>query len=37
MEYASELIEKKYGERCWVESATVREHGANSAICRRSD
>ena len=31
MEYSSNLIQKKYGERCWVESVTVREHGANSA------
>ncbi|MBA45450.1 MAG: 6-pyruvoyl tetrahydrobiopterin synthase [Euryarchaeota archaeon] len=36
MEYASELIQKIYGERCWVESVTVREHGANSAICKRT-
>ena len=35
MEYASELIKKIYEDRCWVESVTVREHGANSAICRR--
>ena len=35
MEYASELIQKNYGDRCWVESVTVREHGANSAICKR--
>ena len=36
MEYASELIEKIYSDRCWVESVTVREHGANSAICKRT-
>ncbi len=36
MEFSSELIEKIYGERCWVESVTVREHGANSAICKRT-
>jgi len=35
MHYASELIQKNYGDRCWVESVTVREHGANSAICKR--
>ena len=35
MEYSSELIEKIYGNRCWVDSVTVREHGANSAICKR--
>ena len=35
MEYSSNLIQKKYGERCWVESVTVREHGANSAKCAR--
>ena len=33
MEYSSNLIQKHYGERCWVESVTVREHGANSATC----
>ena len=36
MEYASDLIEKIYGKRCWVESVTVREHGANSAKCKRT-
>ena len=35
MEYSSNLIQKNYGERCWVESVTVREHGANSAKCAR--
>ena len=35
MEYSSELIQKIYGNRCWVDSVTVREHGANSAICKR--
>lgn len=30
-EKASSIIEEKYGERCWVESVTVREHEANSA------
>ena len=35
MEYSSELIEKIYGNRCWVDSVTVREHGANSATCKR--
>lgn len=33
MEYSSALIRSRYGERCWVESVTVREHGANSATC----
>ena len=28
---ASSIIEAKYGDRCWVESVTVREHEANSA------
>ena len=32
---ASSIIESKYGDRCWVESVTVREHEANSATCRR--
>ena len=36
MEYASDLIEIIYGKRCWVESVTVREHGANSATCKRT-
>ena len=33
MEYSTSLIQENYGERCWVESVTVREHGANSATC----
>ena len=36
MEFSSDLIVKLYGGRCWVESVTVREHGANSATCRRN-
>ena len=35
MDYSSKLIADKYGKRCWVESVTVREHGANSAKCKR--
>ncbi|MEC7435972.1 MAG: 6-carboxytetrahydropterin synthase [Candidatus Thermoplasmatota archaeon] len=35
MEYSNEMIQEKYGERCWVESVTVREHGANSAKCEK--
>ena len=35
MKYSSDLIKKIYGDRCWVESVTVREHGANSATCKR--
>ncbi len=34
-DFAAELIQSKYGDRCWVESVEVREHGANSAIYRR--
>ena len=30
---ASSIIADKYGDRCWVESVTVREHEANSATC----
>ena len=37
MEYSSDLINSIYGSRCWVESVTVREHGANSAKCQRND
>ena len=37
MEYSSELINSIYGSRCWVESVTVREHGANSAKCQKND
>ena len=37
MEYSSNMIQEKYGERCWVESVTVREHGANSAKCKRQN
>ena len=32
---ATKLIAENYGDRCWVESVTVREHGANSAKCVR--
>ena len=35
MDYSTKLIAENYGERCWVESVTVREHGANSAKCVR--
>ena len=35
MEYAKELILNITKGRCWVESVSVREHGANSAICMR--
>ena len=34
MDYSRNLIEELYGSRCWVESVTVREHGANSATCQ---
>jgi 6-pyruvoyltetrahydropterin/6-carboxytetrahydropterin synthase len=33
---AQSIIEAKYGDRCWVESVTVREHESNSATCRRA-
>ena len=35
MEYSSKMIEENYGSRCWVESVTVREHGSNSAKCKK--
>lgn len=35
MEHARQLIEEITEGRCWVESVTVREHGANSATCMR--
>ena len=35
MEYSTKLIAENYGDRCWIESVTVREHGANSAKCKR--
>ena len=35
MEYADEFIQKITEDRCWVESVTVREHGANSATCMK--
>lgn len=35
MEYANEFIQKITEGRCWVESVTVREHGANSATCMK--
>ena len=34
MDFSSNLIKSQYGDRCWVESVTVREHGANSACCK---
>ena len=34
---AQSIIEAQYGERCWVESVTVREHEHNSATVRRID
>ena len=37
MEYSSKMIQEKYADRCWVESVTVREHGANSAKCKRQN
>lgn len=33
---AQDIIEQLYGDRCWVESVTVREHESNSATCRRA-
>jgi 6-pyruvoyltetrahydropterin/6-carboxytetrahydropterin synthase len=33
---AQEIITELYGDRCWVESVTVREHESNSATCRRA-
>ena len=33
---AQEIIQDLYGDRCWVESVTVREHESNSATCRRA-
>ena len=36
MDYSSKIIEEIYGDRCWVESVTVREHGSNSAKCKKS-
>ena len=33
---AQEIISDLYGDRCWVESVTVREHESNSATCRRA-
>ena len=35
MDYADEFIQKITENRCWVESVTVREHGANSATCMK--
>ena len=32
---AQEILENKYGDRCWVNKAEVREHEGNSAIVRR--
>ena len=35
MDYSDEFIQKITENRCWVESVTVREHGANSATCMK--
>ena len=35
MDYSDEFIQKITEDRCWVESVTVREHGANSATCMK--
>lgn len=37
MENAKALIHNITKDRCWVESVTVREHGANSATCVRDN
>lgn len=31
---ASEIVKNVYGDRCWVEKVTVREHESNSATCQ---
>ena len=36
MNHAKVLIQNITDDRCWVESVTVREHGANSATCMRT-
>jgi 6-pyruvoyltetrahydropterin/6-carboxytetrahydropterin synthase len=33
---AQDIVQQIYGNRCWVESVTVREHESNSATCRRA-
>ncbi len=33
---AAKIVSDQYGERCWVDSVTVREHESNSATCRRA-
>ena len=33
---AAQIVSDQYGERCWVDSVTVREHESNSATCRRA-
>lgn len=35
-EVASDIINKSYGDRCWVESVEVFEHEANSAVYTRT-
>ena len=35
-DFASDYINSAYGDRCELISVRVSEHGANSAICRRS-
>jgi 6-pyruvoyltetrahydropterin/6-carboxytetrahydropterin synthase len=33
---ATQIVSDQYGDRCWVDSVTVREHESNSATCRRA-
>ena len=34
---AQEIIEAQYGQRCWVQRVTVREHEHNSATVELND
>lgn len=36
-QFADDLIRKKTGGRCWVQSVECAEHGANSAIYEKED
>ena len=36
MFYVNEIINEKYGDRCWVQKVQIWEHENNSAICERT-
>ena len=37
LDKAQDIISTMYGDRCWVQECTVREHAHNSATVERND